>query len=313
MPDKRRVYYGGQAVIEGVMIRGPRTMAVACRAPGGDITSRQERLSSLYSGLMRRIPFIRGVIVLWETLALGMRALMWSSSIQLGEEEEQPPAGAMWGVAITTIVIVAGLFFAGPLLLADLLHDILGSNLAVIIVEGVIRLAIVVGYVGAIGFMPDIRRVYEYHGAEHKSIHALEAGDPLDPEHVQKHPTAHVRCGTSFLLTVVVVSIFVFAAVGDPDLWLRVVSRIVLIPVIASISYELIRLGGAFESNPITKVLMSPNLALQAITTKPPDDQQVEVALYALNEVLAAEERLEEAGPEASPEAEAAAEAPPLD
>jgi uncharacterized protein YqhQ len=307
------VYYGGQAVIEGVMIRGPKTMAVACRNPEGNIVSRQETLGALYSGVLRRVPLVRGVVVLWETLALGMRALMWSSSVQLGDEEERPSSGAMWGVVISMLVIVAGIFFAGPLLLADLLHDLLESSLLVIIVEGVIRLAIVVGYVGAIGFMPDIRRVYEYHGAEHKSIHALEAGDPLDPEHVQKHPTAHVRCGTSFLLTVVVVSIFVFAAVGDPDLWLRVVSRIVLIPVIAAISYELIRLGGAFESNPVTKVLMAPNLLLQAITTKPPDDTQVEVALHALKEVLAAEERAEQDGRAGASGSPAATEAPPLD
>ena len=299
MPDKR-VYYGGQAVIEGVMIRGPKTMAVACRRPDGGIATRQETLGSVYSGTLRRIPLIRGVIVLWETLALGMRALMWSSSVQLGEEEAETGGAPMWAMVIVSLLIVGGIFFAGPLLLADLLHDLLGSDLAVIIVEGLIRLGVIVGYMAAIGLMPDIRRVYEYHGAEHKSIHALEAGDPLEPEHVQRHPTAHVRCGTSFLLTVVVVSVFVFAAVGNPDLWLRVVSRIVLIPAIASIAYEVIRLGGAFESNPITKVLMWPNLALQSITTKPPDDEQVEVALRALKDMLAAEERAEQATPAAS-------------
>jgi uncharacterized protein YqhQ len=292
----KRVYYGGQAVIEGVMIRGPKTLAIACRRPDGGIATRQETLGSVYSGVLRHIPFIRGVIVLWETLALGMRALMWSSSVQLGEEDNDPGA-PMWAMVVVSLFIVGGIFFAGPLLLADLLHDLLGSDLAVVFVEGLIRLGVIVGYVAGIGFMPDIRRVYEYHGAEHKSIHALEAGDPLDPEHVQRHPTAHVRCGTSFLLTVVVVSIFVFAAVGNPDLWLRVVSRIVLIPAIASISYEVIRLGGTFESNPITKVLLWPNLALQSITTKPPDDGQVEVALRALKEVLAAEERAEPATP----------------
>ncbi|MCH7810608.1 MAG: DUF1385 domain-containing protein [Chloroflexi bacterium] len=298
MPNKR-VYYGGQAVIEGVMIRGPKTMAVACRRPDGGIATRQETLGSVYSGVVRRIPFLRGVIVLWETLALGMRALMWSSSVQLGEEEEDP-GGSMWVMVVVSLLIVGGIFFAGPLLLADLLHDLLGSDLAVVAVEGLIRLGVIVGYVAAIGFMPDIRRVYQYHGAEHKSIHALEAGDPLEPEYVQRHPTAHVRCGTSFLLTVVVVSVFVFAAVGNPDLWLRVVSRIVLIPAIASIAYEVIRLGGAFESHPITKVLMWPNLALQSITTKPPDDEQVEVALRALKDMLAAEERAEQATPAAS-------------
>ncbi len=305
MPNKR-VYYGGQAVIEGVMIRGPKTMAIACRRPDGGIATRQETLGSVYSGGLRRIPFLRGVIVLWETLALGMRALMWSSSVQLGEEEEEA-GGQMWVMVVVSLLIVGGIFFAGPLILANLLHDLLGSDLAVVAVEGLIRLGVIVGYVAAIGFMPDIRRVYQYHGAEHKSIHALEAGDPLEPEYVQRHPTAHVRCGTSFLLTVVVVSVFVFAAVGNPDLWLRVVSRIVLIPAIASIAYELIRLGGAFASNPITKVLMWPNLALQSITTKPPDDDQVEVALRALKDMLAAEERAEEATPLASDSVAAAA------
>jgi len=305
---KKRVYYGGQAVIEGVMIRGPKTMAVACRRPDGDIATRQETLGSVYSGVLRHIPFIRGVIVLWETLALGMRALMWSSSVQLGEEEEEVSGGPMWVMVVVSLLIVGGIFFAGPLLLADLLHGLLGSDLAVIAVEGLIRLGIIIGYMAGIGLMPDIRRVYQYHGAEHKSIHALEAGDPLEPEHVQRHPTAHVRCGTSFLLTVVVVSVFVFAAVGNPDLWLRVVSRIVLIPAIASIAYEVIRLGGAFESNPLTKVLMWPNLALQSITTKPPDDEQVEVALRALTDMLAAEERAEQATPATSePEAAPAA------
>lgn len=291
MPEKR-IYYGGQAVIEGVMIRGPRSVAIACRRPDGTIAVRTQALGSLYSGLMRRVPLVRGVIVLWETLALGMKALIWSSNVQLGEDDEEPSSAPMWTAAVASLVIVGGLFFAGPLLLADFLHDALGSDWLVIAVEGVIRLAIIVGYVGLIGLMPDVRRVYEYHGAEHKSIHALEAGDPLETASVQRHPTAHVRCGTSFLLTVVIVSVFVFAAVGSPDLWLRVASRIVLIPVIAAIAYEVIRLGGAFESSPVTKVLMWPNLALQAITTKPPDDSQVEVALRALQEVLALEDRL---------------------
>ena len=289
MADKR-VYYGGQAVMEGVMIRGPRSIAIACRRPDGAIIVKTDRLGGVYSGPVRRIPLIRGVIVLWETLALGMRALMWSSAVALGEEDKEQSTGPMWGVALASLVIVGGIFFAGPLLLADLLDSILHDTTLVLVVEGVIRLGIIVAYVGLIGFVPDVRRVYEYHGAEHKSIHALEAGDPLDAPSVQRHPTAHVRCGTSFLLTVVVVSVVVFAAVGDPDLWLRVVSRVVLIPVIAAISYELIRLGGAFENNPVTRVLMWPNLALQAITTKPPDDSQVEVALRALSEVIRMEE-----------------------
>ena len=305
----RRIYYGGQAVIEGVMIRGPRTMAIACRRPGGEITVHSERLGTVYAGPLRRVPLLRGVIVMWETLALGIRALMFSSNVALGEEQKEMSSGVMWTTALVSVAAVAAIFFAGPLLLANWLDDVIENHLLLVIVEGLIRLGIIVGYVGLIGLLPDIKRVYAYHGAEHKSIHALEHGDPLEPPYVQRYPTAHVRCGTSFLLTVVVVSIFVFAAVGDPDLWLRIVSRIALIPLIAAISYELIRLGGAFESNAVTKVLMWPNLALQALTTRQPDDAQVEVALRALKEVLAAEERLEGA-PAAKEEAEAA---PPLD
>jgi uncharacterized protein YqhQ len=165
----------------------------------------------------------------------------------------------------------------------------------VVTIEGLVRLAILMAYVGLIGLVPDIRRVYAYHGAEHKCIHALEAGDPLEPSSVQRHPTAHVRCGTSFLLTIVVVSVIVFAALGPMDLWLRIVSRLVLIPVIAALAYELIRLGGRFYGNPVARVLMWPNLALQRLTTRQPDDSQVEVALRALSEVMAEEVRRDKA------------------
>ena len=314
MPQ-RQIYYGGQAVMEGVMIRGPRSMAIACRKPDGGIAIHSEQLGGVYAGPVRRIPFLRGIIVLWETFALGIRALVWSSAVALGEEEnEELETRPVWILMLALLAVVAVAFFAGPLLLADLLRGLLHSSILVLLAEGVIRLAIVIAYVGLIGFQHDVRRVYEYHGAEHKSIHALEHGDPLEPGPVQRHPTAHVRCGTSFLLTVVVVSVLVFAAVGSPDLWLRVLSRVLLIPVIASVSYELIRLGGAFEQNPVTRLLMWPNLALQALTTKPPDDSQVEVALAALSEVLRAEQAIHEAAPQAASEADtAAAKAPPLD
>lgn len=291
MTDKR-VYYGGQAVLEGVMIRGPRTIAVACRRPEGDITVHTEALGGVYSGPVRRFPLLRGAIVMWETLALGIRALIFSSNVALGEEEKGVDSGAMKATAFVSLVLVAGLFFVLPLVATDWLEDAVGNHLAVIVIEGLFRLALIIAYVGLIGLMPDVRRVYQYHGAEHKTIHAMEHGDPLEPVHIQKYPTAHVRCGTSFLLTVVVVSIIVFALVGDPHIWLRIASRVVLIPVIAAISYEVIRLGGAFEQNPITHVLMWPNLALQSLTTRQPDDEQVEVAVRALEEVLAAEEAL---------------------
>ncbi len=288
MPE-RRVYYGGQAVLEGVMMRGPRHMAVACRRPTGEIAIHTEELRGLYAGPVRHIPLLRGAVVMWETLALGIRSLIFSSNVAMGEEEKPVASGAIWTTLILSLTVVAVIFFVGPLLLAQWLEDTIDSHLLVIMIEGLVRLAMIVGYVGLIGLAPDIRRVYAYHGAEHKSIHALEHGDPLEPAYVQKYSTAHVRCGTSFLLTVVVVSIIVFAAVGSPGLWPRILSRIVLIPVIAAVSYELIRLGGAFESSRVTKVLMWPNLALQSLTTRQPDDSQVEVAVQALEAVIGAE------------------------
>jgi len=313
--SKQTLYYGGQAVIEGVMIRGPHSVVVACRRPDGEIAVRRETLGGVYTGLLRRIPFVRGVIVLWETLALGMRSLIYSSNVALGEEENEISPIAVIGMGLaalvvvaaiffagpvlltswlegridSSVVVVAAIFFAGPVLLTSWLEGRIDSSVVVVVIEGLIRLAILVAYIGLIGLVPDIRRVYAYHGAEHKSIHALEAGDPLEPPAVQRHPTAHVRCGTSFLLTIVVVSVVLFAALGSQELWMRVASRVVLIPVIAAIAYELIRLGGRFYGNPMARVLMWPNLALQKLTTRQPDDSQVEVALRALREVMAAE------------------------
>ncbi len=287
--SKQTLYYGGQAVIEGVMIRGPHSVVVACRRPNGEIAVRRETLGGVYTGLLRRIPFVRGVIVLWETMALGMRSLIYSSNVALGEEENEISPFAVLGMGLAALAVVAAIFFAGPVLLTSWLEGRIDSSVVVVVIEGLIRLAILVAYIGLIGLVPDIRRVYAYHGAEHKSIHALEAGDPLEPPAVQRHPTAHVRCGTSFLLTIVVVSVVLFAALGSQELWLRVASRVVLIPVIAAIAYELIRLGGRFYGNPVARVLMWPNLALQKLTTRQPDDSQVEVALRALHEVMAQE------------------------
>jgi uncharacterized protein YqhQ len=313
----RRIYYGGQAVIEGVMIRGPSSMAIACRKPDGEIIVRDQLLSGIYTGPLRRLPLVRGMIVMWETLALGIRALIFSSNVAIGQEENEINSRALWMTAFAALALVAAIFFAGPLLLADWLESLVGSHLLVIIIEGVIRLGVIVGYMAAIGLLPDVRRIYAYHGAEHKSIHALENGDPLEPAAVQRYPTAHVRCGTSFLLTVVVVSVFVFVAVEEliaDTFAVRVLSRIVLIPLIAAMAYEIIRFGGAFQSNPITQVLMWPNLALQKLTTRQPDDAQVEVALTALREVLYAEGALERLAPEVAAEAEESIEAaPPLD
>jgi uncharacterized protein YqhQ len=309
-----RIYYGGQAVIEGVMIRGPSSMAIACRKPDGEILVRDQQLGAVYTGPLRRLPLVRGIIVMWETLALGIRALIFSSNVAMGQEDNEINSRALWVTAFASLALIAVIFFAGPLLLADWLESVVHSHLLVVLIEGAIRLGVVVGYMAAIGLLPDVRRIYAYHGAEHKSIHALENGDPLEPPAVQRYPTAHVRCGTSFLLTVVVVSVLVFAGVGDQDLWLRVLSRIVLIPLIAAMAYELIRFGGAFESNPVTRIIMWPNLALQALTTRQPDDAQVEVALAALKEVLHREGVLERVSPQVAAQAEESVEAaPPLD
>lgn len=295
------LYYGGQAVLEGVMIRGPRSMAVACRRPDGGIALRREELRGVYTSRLRRIPLLRGVIVLWETLSLGMRALIFSSNVAMGEEEREISSTAIWLTALASLGLVAALFFAGPVLLTRWLDELIESHTVVILIEGLVRLLLVVGYIGAIGLVPDVRRVYAYHGAEHKSIHALEAGEPLEPERVQRHPTAHMRCGTSFLLTVVVVSVVVFALLGTSSLWLRVLSRVTLIPVIAAIAYEIIRLESAFHTHPLVRAAAWPNLLLQRLTTRQPDNSQVEVALRALQEVLAAEGTAE-ATPAPSPE-----------
>jgi len=289
--SRQPTFYGGQAVIEGVMIRGPAGMAVACRRPTGDIALHGETLSGLYSSRLRRVPFLRGVVVLWETLALGTRALVFSSNVQLGEEGKEMGPWAIWGTAIAALAFVAALLFAGPVLLTRWLEDALDDSIVVVVIEGVVRLAILLAYLLLIGLLPDIRRVFAYHGAEHKAINALEAGAPLEIAAVQRHSVAHVRCGTSFLLTIVVISVLVFVALGTPDLWLRVVSRIALIPAIAALAYEVIRLGGAFHDRPWVRFLMRPNLALQALTTRQPDDAQVEVALRALKEAMALESR----------------------
>ena len=280
-------YYGGQAVLEGVMIRGRRLVAVAVRRPRGDIALRVETLGGVYSAALRRIPFLRGIVVLWETLALGTRALIFSSNVALEEEEGEVSGPMLWVTVGVALAFVIALIFVGPVLVTGLLEDAIDNERLAALVEGVIRLAVLLGYLGLIGLLPDIRRVFAYHGAEHKAINALEHGAPLEVAAVQPYSTAHPRCGTSFLLVVVVVSVVLFVLVGTPPLWQRLLSRVGLVPVIAALSYELIRLGGTFQGNRVVRVIFAPNLWLQRLTTREPDDSQVEVALHALREVLA--------------------------
>ena len=287
--DRSILHYGGQAVIEGVMMRGERSLAIAVRQPDGGIRVKSESLGGVYVGPVRRIPILRGVIVLWETLALGMRALVFSSEVAAGiapEDEEEPGNVYIWLIIGVTLLLAAAVFFVAPLLLTGWLNSRLNGSL-VVLVEGVVRLAMLLGYIWGIGFIPDIRRVFAYHGAEHRTINAWEAGAPLETASVRRFSNEHARCGTAFLLTVAVVSLVVFVALGTPSWWWRIASRVLLIPIIAALSYEIIRLSASYQRFRFVRWLSRPSLALQALTTRDPDDSQVEVAIRALREVLA--------------------------
>jgi len=286
--------YGGQAVIEGVMMRGRSRMAVAVRAPSGEIVVHTEPLNlALYQGPVSRIPLLRGLTMLWDTLGLGLKALIWSADIAIGEEEREGEKRLLeamgWISGVVGLAIGVGLFMVLPSLLIGLLPIPL-TSLADNLLEGLIRLALMVGYIWAIGHQPDTARVFAYHGAEHKTINAYEDGAPLTVEAVQSYPTAHTRCGTAFLLTVVAVSILVLAPLGRPSLPVRVVSRVLAIPLIAGISYEWLRFSARHAHRPWMRPLIGPSLALQRLTTREPDDGMIEVAIRALEAVLAEEE-----------------------
>jgi uncharacterized protein YqhQ len=289
--EPAQVYYGGQAVIEGVMIRGPEHMAVAVRHPKGHIVTHSERLSGIYTGRSRRIPLVRGVVVLWETLALGMRALNFSSRIAFEEEESEDGKPVDFGTMLLALVFVVAVFFAAPILLANVLERWDVPRFWIVLVEGLLRLGLFVGYIAAIGLIPDIRRVFQYHGAEHMTIHAYEAGRPLTVAEVRNFPKEHQRCGTSFLLVVVVVALltfFVFDLLVDEGLAVRTASRILLVPLIAGVSYEILRFGARYRENGFVRALFAPNIALQGLTTTVPDDSQVEVAIASFEATLAA-------------------------
>ncbi len=293
MPEvPKKFNYGGQAVIEGVMIRGRTAATVACRRPNGETVTDCQPLPSLYTGPLRQAPFVRGVIVLIETLALGTKALMFSANVALEEEGEEVPERpqasglATWTMMPIAFAIAIAVFFISPLMMARVID--LESAVTSNVVEGIIRLGLFVAYLAAINLMPDMRRVFAYHGAEHMTIAAHEHGSRLEVAEIRKYPKEHPRCGTAFILTVVVVAVVVFTVVGifDPPLWLLAVSRIALLPIIAAVSYEIIRFNAAHENDLIGKVGMAPGLWLQYLTTRKPDDPQIEVALTAMEEAL---------------------------
>jgi uncharacterized protein YqhQ len=280
--------YGGQAVIEGVMIRGREGVAISVRQPNGELNVVKQPLASIYKGRLREVPLIRGIIALVETLMLGTQSLLHSAQIAAEEEVKgKIPIMLLWGTVATSLALGIVLFFIVPLfatryLIDPYIHSVLLSN----VFEGLIRIGIFIAYLKAISLIPDIRRVFAYHGAEHKAVNAYEAGVPLNVDAVKKYSTAHPRCGTAFMFIVLVVAIFVFTLVGQPTLWVRILSRIALIPVIAAISYEVVKFGAAHVNNPIVSMLLSPGLLLQSITAREPDDSQIEAAISALNGVI---------------------------
>jgi uncharacterized protein YqhQ len=262
-------------------------MAVAVRAPSSEIVVKSEELPArLYSGRISKIPFLRGSILLWDTLGLGMRALMFSADVAVGEEDAKLSKPVAWTTAALGIVLGVGIFFVLPVLLTAFIHQRIESSLFVNILEGIVRLVLLIGYVWAIGFMPDIRRVYEYHGAEHKAINAFEGHVRLNPSAILPFSIKHPRCGTNFLLIVGFLSIFVFSLFERPPLPILIASRIVLIPVIAGIAYEVIKWGAQHMEHPAVSAIMAPGLAMQGLTTREPDESQIEVAATALREVL---------------------------
>ena len=299
MPDRlpvagRDAPLGGQAVLEGVMMRGVSTWAVAVRRPDGEIEVSSEPVGSWAKRHRAlRWPVIRGVVALAESLAIGFRAIAISANAQLADDEDGEPeeiGGLTWGLTVLgSLLLAIGLFFVVPVGVTSLFKDALGSAFLFWLVEGVLRTAIFIGYIVAISRLPDLRRVFEYHGAEHKTISCFEAGDELTPERAAAYSRFHPRCGTSFLLVVMVLAIFVFAPIGLPAWYWLVLSRVLGIPLLAGLSYEVIKWAGRNRRRAWVRAVMWPGLMLQSLTTREPDREQLAVAIAALEAVLAVE------------------------
>jgi uncharacterized protein YqhQ len=285
-----RFNYGGQALIEGVMMRGRDSIAVALRHPDGRIVYDTERLDSGFHGnRLSRAPFVRGLVVLYETLVVGTRWLIRSAGLQVEDEGVEIGKGSVAIMLGITAILGIGLFFILPLVVATFAAGNVENDLAQHIIEGLVRILVFLGYLALVARTPDIARVFQYHGAEHMTIHALEHGDPLRPAEIRRYPTAHPRCGTEFLVVVILLSILAFSLVGRQSPLVMVGSRILLIPVIASVGYELLRLGARHRSNPLVRVIMWPGILVQMITTKQPTDDMIEVAVVAMEEALRAD------------------------
>ncbi len=292
MSEPKLITYGGQAVLEGVMMRGGKAVAIAMRAPDQQIVIHTEKLGGIYRSRIAKIPFLRGLVVLWDALGLGMRALTISANTQTGEDEqlEGPVLYLTLGISLALGI---GLFFLLPAAAGQMAERYLGlnawwGNLG----EGLVRLGLLVGYIWAVGRVPDIRRVFAYHGAEHKTINAYEAGVELTPENVSGFSLEHPRCGTAFLLTLVLISVVVFSLLGPLPLFWRLASRILLLPLLAGLAYEYIRWTANHLDSSLVQALIKPGLALQGLTTREPDLPMLEVAIAAFNAMRAYESQL---------------------
>ena len=285
-----RFTYGGQALIEGVLMRGRDAIAVALRAPDGRIVYATERLDSGVHGTRySKLPFLRGLVVLYETLIVGTRWLVRSANVQAEEDGVEIGKGGIALMLAITLVLGVGVFFLLPLFIATFTAGDVENDIVQHLIEGLVRVGIFLGYLVLISRMPDIHRVFQYHGAEHMTIHALEHDDPLTVDAVRKYPTAHQRCGTEFLVVVIILSIIAFSLVGRQPPLIMVASRLLLIPVIAAVGYEILRFGAKYRRNPLVKVLMYPGILVQMITTKRPTDDMIEVAIVSMQEALTAD------------------------
>jgi len=297
----REHYYGGQAVLEGVMMRGRDDWAVAVRKPDGEIHLEGHAIDSVAKRYrVLRWPGFRGVIALGQALSIGLKALTISAN-QAAEEDEKLTRGQMAFSMTLAFTLFIGLFIVFPAFLSGLARDTVGSGVLLNLAEGLFRVALFLGYLWLIGKMRDIRRVFEYHGAEHKTIAAYEHADELEPNTVDRYSTLHVRCGTNFLLIVMILAVIVYSFFGTPSLPWRIASRIIALPIIAGLAFEMLRLGARFYGSPVMRALMAPGLWLQKITTKPPSRDQIEVAIAAFDEVRRVEGAAAEGAPAASP------------
>ena len=315
-----RFTYGGQALIEGVLMRGRNAIAVALRHPDGHIVYATERLDSgVHGSRLSKLPFIRGLVVLYETLVIGTRWLVRSANVQAEKDSVELGKGTIIVTLVITLAAAIAVFTLLPLFLSSVATAGSTSGFAQPLVEGIIQVAIFLGYLTLISRTPDIRRVFQYHGAEHMTIHALEAGDPLTVDEIRKYPTAHPRCGTEFLVVVVMISIITFSLVGRQEPLVMIASRFLLIPVIAAVGYEVLKLGARYRSNAVVRAIMAPGILVQKITTKQPTDDMIEVAIASMEEALVTDGESVPAGsadlervPLPSPSSSAAAAAPAI-